>query len=96
MTIGIPQGSVLEGLLFLVYINELTRISESLFMVLFAVDICIFLTNCNHFTLIRMFNEELCIVLEWLNSNRLTLTIDKTVCVNFPLVPFLKMIPSSN
>ena len=34
-----------------------------------------------------MFNEKLCKVSELLNTNRLTLNIDKTVCVNFSTHP---------
>ena len=34
-------------------------------------------------TLVRKFDEELCEVSEWQNTNRLTLNIDKTGCVNF-------------
>ena len=43
--IVIPQGSVLGGLLFLVYINGFPRVSESLITVLFADDTCISLSN---------------------------------------------------
>ena len=45
MTIGIPQGSVLGGLSFLVYINDLPRVSESRVTVLFSDDACISLKN---------------------------------------------------
>ena len=45
MTIGIPQGSVLRGLLFCVCINDLPRVLESLFTVFFADETCISLTN---------------------------------------------------
>ena len=66
--------------------------SESLFTVLFADDTCIFLTNYNYFKIVRVFNEELCKVSEWLNIYRLTLNIDKTVCVNF----YSRTIPESD
>ena len=73
----------MEGLSFLVYIKNFPRVSETLFTVLFADDICISLKNLNCLTPVRKFNEKICKVSEWLNTNRLTLNTGKAVCVNF-------------
>ena len=83
MTTGIPEGSVLGGLLFLVYINDLPHVSESLFTVLFVDVTCISLSNNNYLTLVRNFNEVLCKISAWLSTNRLILNINRTVCANF-------------
>ena len=93
VTMAIPQGSGLGGLIILVYINDWPRVSEGFFFtVSFADDTCISLTNFNYFILVRMFNEKLCEVSEWLSTICLTTNKDQTVCVNF----YTRTIPESD
>ena len=82
LTCGVPQGSVLGPLLFLLYVNDLPNTSILLTFPLFVDDTNIYYSCKNLDDLESKLNHELKVVAEWLKSNSLTLNILKTN-VNF-------------
>jgi hypothetical protein len=80
---GVPQGSVLGPLLFLLYINDLPYCSNRLVFQLFADDTNIFFSSKNLDLIQTTLNIELKNVSQWLNANRLALNIEKTNFVVF-------------
>ena len=81
--VGVPQGSVLGSILFLIYMNDLPAICNKLFSVLYADDTCFSLADSNYNNLISNFNEEMIKFRAWLSFNRLSLNLTKTVALNF-------------
>ena len=77
VTCGVPQGSIMGPLLFLLYVNDIANVSTSLLPILFADDTNVFLTGNNIDQMIEIMNGELNNVFLWLNSNKLSLNVTK-------------------
>ena len=79
---GVPQGSVLGPLLFLLFINDLPEMS-SLRCSLFADDACFSYSHECQIELEKYINNELLKIAQWFKLNKLCLNFDKTTYMIF-------------
>ncbi len=83
VNLGVPQGSVLGPLLFLIYINDIYKSSEVFKFYLFADDTNLVYSDKKVKSLETIMNRELIGVCEWLNTNKLTINLKKSNYVIF-------------
>jgi hypothetical protein len=81
---SVPQGSVLDPLLFLLYINDLPKIvNDSTKVVLYGVDTSIIITSLNPTDFTNSANKILEDINKWFTTNLLSLNADKTQYMQF-------------
>ena len=83
LIIGVPQGSVVGPLLFLIYVNDIYKSSDKLQFYLFADDTNLMYADKDLKTLESILNGELLKVYNWLNTNNLSLNRKRTHFVTF-------------
>lgn len=85
ITCGIPQGSVLGPLLFLLFINDLCNLPTNLTPFVFADDTTLFLKGKDLQQMASVINTELSSVCLWLRTNKLSINVSKTHYIHFTL-----------
>ena len=77
-----PQGSILDPLFFILYVNDLNNASM-LDAILFADDTNLFISHNDPVYLINTLNRELDKLSTWFTANRLSLNLSKTNFIVF-------------
>ena len=62
LTCGVPQGSIIGPLLFLIYINDISKSSDAVSFILFADDSNLFYSHTNINTLVDTMNSQLVLI----------------------------------
>ena len=78
ITCGVPQGSILGPLFFLLYINDIANVSKLVDLILFADDTSIFFSHKDLNYLNNALNRELRKLSDWFIVNKLSLNLTKT------------------
>ena len=80
---GVPQGSVLGPLLFIIYINDLHQATKFSKVHHFAGDTNLLYINKSIKKINQHINHDLQLLCHWLRANKLSLNTDKTEIVIF-------------
>ena len=80
---GVPQGSVLGPLLFLVYVNDMSQILTHVNHCLYADDTVLYISGKEIREMVELLQEDLGTYSNWCSKNFLTLNVKKTKYVIF-------------
>ena len=79
ITVGVPQGSLLGPLLFIIYTNDLPNVIQNLSCILFADDTTIVISSINMRQHKLKIESDMTSLADWFLANKLSLNVQKKV-----------------
>ena len=95
-TKGVPQGSLLGPLLFIIFINDINSAFNTCKVHLYADDTVIYYSHNNPKVVENVLNKEMNSLDAWMNKNNLKINYDETVCILLGTHHMLKKQPLLN
>jgi len=84
MTCGVPQGTVLSLLLYIIYVMELSNLKlDGSIIYSYADDTAFVVTGETWQSVAKIAENSLSKIIEWFSNNNLSLNYNKTVCITF-------------
>ena len=80
-----PQGSIQGSLLFIIYVNDIAKLSIIMELILFADDTSVFMSRFDLDILVECVDSELEEIARCFRINKVSLHLNKTNCIVFAL-----------
>ena len=90
ITCGVPQGSILGPMLFLIYINDINNMLNLCSTKLYADDTVLYATHPQERICHEWLCKDLIVLLKWFCMNKLTINLDKTKVMLYATKNMLK------
>ena len=83
ITCGVPQGSILGRLLFVIYINDLPKCLTQCSIMMYADDTVIYLGGKSTLQIANILQQDFDNIARWIFCNRLIVNLSKSKCMAF-------------